>query len=296
VDLRDIEIFLTLADELHFGRTAERLHVSPARVSQAISRQERRMGTTLFERTSRRVELTSVGARLRDDLRQGYELIQSGIAAASRTGERPAGLLRVAAMGIVGHELQPVVDEFTARHPGCSVERREFHFSDPFGSLREGVADLQVTWTPVREPDVVVGPRVLTEGRVLAVAAGHPLAGEDGVSVEALGDHTVLDLGAGVPSYWEEAMVPRRTPAGRPVLRGPVARTFHEVLTVVASGEAVTPLNAHVRRYYTHPGVVYVPIVDVPDTEWVLVWSRDRETAEVRAFAQIARELGSRAI
>jgi len=296
VDLRDIEIFLTLADELHFGRTAERLHVSPARVSQAISRQERRMGTVLFERTSRRVELTPVGARLRDDLRQGYELIQSGLAAASRTGERPSGTLRLAAMGIVGHEMLPVVRTFTERHPGCSVEQREFHFSDPFGALRGDDADVQVTWAPVREPDVVVGPRVLTEGRVLAEAAGHELAGEHAVSIEVLGDHTVVDVGAAVPGYWEEAMIPRRTPSGRAVLRGPVARSFHEVLTTVARGEAVTPLNAHVRRYYSHPGVAYVPITDVPDTEWILAWLRERETPEVRAFAEIARETGSRAI
>ncbi|WP_069385431.1 LysR family transcriptional regulator [Cellulosimicrobium cellulans] len=296
MDLRDIEIFLTLADELHFGRTAERLHVSPARVSQAISRQERRMGTVLFERTSRRVELTPVGARLRDDLRQGYELIQSGIAAASRAGERPTGTLRLAAMGIIGHEMLPVVRAFTERHPTCSVEQREFHFSDPFGGLRGTDADVQVMWAPVREPDIVVGPRVLTEGRVLAVPAAHELAGEDAVSIEVLGDHTVVDVGPGVPGYWEDAMVPRRTPSGRPVLRGPEARTFHEVLAVVASGEAVTPLNAHVRRYYSHPGVVYVPITDVPDTEWVLTWLRGRESPEVRAFAQTARELGSRAV
>jgi len=296
VDMRDIEIFLTLADELHFGRTAERLHVSPARVSQAISRQERRMGTTLFTRTSRRVELTPVGARLRDDLRQGYELIQSGIAAASRADTRPEGTLRLASMGIIGHELRPLVDAFTRRYPGCTVERREFHFSDPFGGLRDGESDAQVTWAPVREPDVVVGPRVLTERRVLAVPSNHPLAGEEGVPVEVLGDHTVLDLGPAVPGYWEEAMVPRRTPAGRPVLRGPAVRTFHEALTAVASGDAVTPLNAHVTRYYSHPGVVYVPIVDVPDTEWVLVWLRERETAEIRALAETARELGSRAL
>src|SRR5690606_15884816 len=68
VDLRDIEIFLTLAEELHFGRTAERLHVSTPRVSQSIAQQERRIGAPLFERTSRRVTLTPLGARLRDDL------------------------------------------------------------------------------------------------------------------------------------------------------------------------------------------------------------------------------------
>lgn len=58
VELRDIEIFLTLAEELHFGRSAERLRVSPARVSQAIKKQERAIGAQLFERTSRQVRLT----------------------------------------------------------------------------------------------------------------------------------------------------------------------------------------------------------------------------------------------
>lgn len=296
MELRDIEIFLTLADELHFGRTAERLHVSQARVSQAIAKQERRMGTALFDRTSRQVSLTPVGARLRDDLRQGYELIQSGLALASRSQQPAHGALTLATMGAVGHEMRPVVDAFVARHPACSVEPREFHFSDPLGRLRRGEVDVQVTWLPVEEPDVRVGPRVLTEGRVLAVASDHPLATKEEVSIEVLGDERVFDIGAEVPSSWEQAMLPRRTPAGRPIVRGRDVRTFHEVLTRVAAGDGVTPLNAHVRRYYTTPGVTYVPITDVPDTEWVLVWLADRETAEVRAFAETARDLGTRAL
>ncbi|MGW8882036.1 LysR family transcriptional regulator, partial [Streptomyces mirabilis] len=68
MELRDIEIFLTLAEELHFGRTAARLHVSPARVSQAIKKQERRIGGALFDRTSHHVRLTPLGRQLYDDL------------------------------------------------------------------------------------------------------------------------------------------------------------------------------------------------------------------------------------
>jgi DNA-binding transcriptional LysR family regulator len=68
VELRDIEILLMLAQELHSGRTAERLHVSTARVSQSIKQQERRIGGALFERTSRSVRLTPLGERLRDRL------------------------------------------------------------------------------------------------------------------------------------------------------------------------------------------------------------------------------------
>ena len=74
VELRDIEIFLAAAEELHFGRTAERLHVTPARVSQSFQRTERRLGAPLFDRTTRRVRLTALGQQLQPELgaaRQG---------------------------------------------------------------------------------------------------------------------------------------------------------------------------------------------------------------------------------
>ncbi|MBE1592110.1 LysR family transcriptional regulator [Nonomuraea angiospora] len=72
VELRDIEIFLTLAEELHFSRTAERLHITQARVSQAIKKQERSIGAALFERSSRQVRLTPLGEQLHRDLSAGY--------------------------------------------------------------------------------------------------------------------------------------------------------------------------------------------------------------------------------
>ncbi|NED58861.1 LysR family transcriptional regulator, partial [Micromonospora aurantiaca] len=83
MELRDIEIFLALAEELHFGRTAERLHISQARVSQAIKKQERRIGAPLFDRTSRRVRITPAGEHLYRELSAGYRQIMDGIEAVS---------------------------------------------------------------------------------------------------------------------------------------------------------------------------------------------------------------------
>lgn len=107
MELRDIEIFLTLAEELHFGRTAERLHVSQARVSQAIAKQERRLGVVLFDRTSRRVALTPVGRRLREDLQQAVDLLREGLARAEAAGARTRRTLRLGVFGHAGHELRP---------------------------------------------------------------------------------------------------------------------------------------------------------------------------------------------
>jgi DNA-binding transcriptional LysR family regulator len=115
VELRDIEIFLVLAEELHFGRTAARLRVSQARVSQAIRKQERRIGTPLFERTSRRVTLTPAGQRLRSDLQQAYDLIHNGLTRAAAGGVR--GVVRLGVMGALGNEMRPVIDAFHARTP-----------------------------------------------------------------------------------------------------------------------------------------------------------------------------------
>lgn len=296
MELRDIEIFLTLAEELHFGRTADRLHVSQARVSQAIKRQERRIGAPLFARTSRTVALTPIGRRLRDDLQQAYDLIQGGLARAAAAGKGVRGTLRVGVMGVVGNELRPVVDAFRARHPDCDVQFSEVLFSDPFVRLRGGEIDVQLVWLPVREPDLTVGPVVLTEGRVLAVADSSELAHRGSVSLEDLAGRTVLDPGTRAPGYWIEAMLPKRTPAGRLIPRGPHAQTFHEVLTLVAAGEIVCPLNAHVDWYYTYRGITYRPIHDAPLTEWALVWATDNDSVRLRAFVQAAHDLGPRPV
>lgn len=296
VELRDIEIFLTLAEELHFGRTAQRLHVSQARVSQAIKAQERRIGATLFDRTSRVVMLTSLGKQLRDDLRAGYDTIQNGLVRASESARGASGTVRIGVMGAVGHEIRDVIDLFRDRHPECDVALREIHFSDPFASVRAGELDLALLWRPVREPDLVEGPVLLTEGRVLAVWSGHELADRASVSMEDFGGRVFLDSGPELPDYWIEAMVPGRTPSGWPVLRGPRVTTFHEVLTLVAAGECLTPLNEHVLRYYSHPGVVFVPVHDAPVTEWVLVWRKDGALPRVQRFIETAMQLGPRVL
>jgi len=288
MELRDIEIFLTLAEELHFGRTAERLHLSQARVSQSIKKQERAVGAPLFERTSRVVRLTSIGSRLRGDLRQAYDLIQNGLATATGMARGALGTLRLGVLGAMGNEIRPLTEAFTAGHPSCSVEVTEFHFGDPFAALRAGHVDLQLMWLPVHEHDLTTGPVVRTEGRVLAVPKASDLAGRRTVSLEDLAGRITPDPGREAADYWLQAMFPTATPSGRPIPRGPRARTCHELLTLVAAGQVVSPVSAHFDRYYAYPGVVYRPFDDAPQTEWSLVWRTDRETPLIRAFAQLA--------
>ena len=214
MELRDIEIFLALAEELHFGRTAERLHVSQARVSQSIKQQERRIGAALFERTSRSVRLTPLGERLRERLEAGYREIMAGIDEATAAARGQAGTLTVGTYDTHHQEITAVLDLFRQRHPQCELRMREVIPLDPFAGLRAGRIDLALLWQPVREPDLVVGPEMFTERLVLAVSPGHPLAGRDRVEMEDLGDHPVVDPDGPIPDYFWESHTPSVTPSG----------------------------------------------------------------------------------
>jgi DNA-binding transcriptional LysR family regulator len=292
MELRDIEIFLTLAEELHFGRTAERLRVSQARVSQSISAQERRLGVALFDRTSRRVALTPVGRRLREDLQQAVDLLHAGLARAQAAGPGADRTLRLGVFGHAGHELRPMIDVFRDRYPGSDVQFGEINGFDAFAALRSGEHDAHVLWLPVAEPDLTVGPVVLTGGRVLAVAADHPLAERGVASLEDLADNHVVDIGSEIPEYWVNAMVPGRTPLGRRIPRGPAARTFHEILSLVADGRCVHPLGEIAARYNNPPGVVFLPLHDAPTLQWALIWRTAADSPALRALAQTAADHG----
>ncbi|MEU4608013.1 LysR family transcriptional regulator [Kribbella sp. NPDC023972] len=290
MELRDIEIFLTLAEELHFGRTAERLHVTPARVSQAIKKQERRIGTALFERDNRRVALTPIGRQLFDDLQPMYDGLRAGIERAVLAARGTTNVLRLGLVNENPQDLRPLFDMFRAGHAGCELQLRYAGFADPFRLLRSGEIDLLIAWLPVRETDLTVGPVVFTEPLVLAVGSEHPLAGRDSVSLEDLGDEVVF--GGAKPDYWRNWLVPTHTPSGRPVRIGPTVSTSAEMIPLLANGEAVSPAFAHSIRYFARPDLAYVPIHDAPLGRWALVWRTATETELIRTFAETARTLG----
>ncbi|MEV6866898.1 LysR family transcriptional regulator [Streptosporangium subroseum] len=138
MELRDIEIFLTLAEELHFGRTAERLRVTPARVTQAVKKQERQIGAPLFERANRTVRLTPLGRQLRDDLWPVYAGLQDGMRRAKLAAQGVTAVLRVGTLPINVYDLRPYWDTFRTRHPQWKLQIQHASFVDPFAGLRRG--------------------------------------------------------------------------------------------------------------------------------------------------------------
>ncbi|MFD7165427.1 LysR family transcriptional regulator [Streptomyces violascens] len=293
MERRDLEIFLTLADELHFGRTAERLHVTQARVSQTVKQLERRIGASLFERTSRRVQLTPIGQQLLDDVRPGYQLIKDGVARAVAAGRGLTEPLRVGFTSPLSGELVLfAASAYRTNHPEAGdVVLHEAPLSAPFRLLREGELDLLLAQFPVVEPDLSTGPVLISDRRVLTVSARHPFARRPSVSLDDLARDKVLSLSGPVPDYWLDALLPRTTPGGLPVERGEEAATRQELLALIGAGRGVHPAAAHEARYYARPNIAYVPFTDAPPLEYGLVWRTAVETGRVRAFARAAVEV-----
>jgi DNA-binding transcriptional LysR family regulator len=293
VERRDIEIFLTLADELHFGRTAERLQVSVARVSQAIKKLERRIGVPLFERTSRQVGLTPIGRRLYDDMRPAHQQIEEAIERAIVAGRGVHGVLRVGFVGAAAGQLVlEVAEVFQARHPECEVQIRENQFADAVdGLLRAGEIEMLLAAFPMREPDLTASPVLFREARMLAVSAQHPFARRASISFDDLARDKVLRSPPAIPDYWDESLAPRHTADGRPAERGPVFSTIQEMLALVGAGKGVYPIPTQASQYYIRPDVAYVPIHDAPPFEWGFIWPTAAETNRIRAFDQTARDV-----
>lgn len=293
MDWRELEAFLTLAEELHFGRTAERLHVSRARVSQMIKVLERRVGGPLFDRTSRRVTLTPIGRQLRQDLTPHYRGIHQAIAKAADAARGIGGVLRVGFSSPLASEMvMKIVNDFRVRHPDCEVQIREVHLSNPFGPLRRGDLDIQLTEFPVDEPDLSTGPVLFTDSKVLAVSSRHPLARRETVRVEDLADELVLFL-SGLPDYFVDQLIPQRAPSGKPIRRSLTIQYWQELLTLVGAGKGVAVAVAQGARYYPRPDLVYIPIEDASPLGYGLVWRTAGVTLKSGAFAQMALDCAS---
>ncbi|MEV5341531.1 LysR family transcriptional regulator [Streptomyces sp. NPDC052676] len=293
LDLGDIQIFLTLAEELHFGRTAERLRLTTARVSQSIKKQERRIGAPLFHRTTRTVRLTPLGEQLQRRLSEGYEQIVAGIDAVTAAARGMSGSLALGTMGAMARAIGDVIDLFRSRYPDVELRFREIHPPDPLTPLRSGEVDVGVLWLPVREPDLTVGP-VLRASPVMVMAApAHPLAARESVTLEDLGDHAVLGPAGPIPQYREAGLIPFHTPSGRPIRLAGRVNTFQEVLTTIADGHAVALTQAEAADYCPWPDIRSLPIREAAPSRWALVWKSAAETPLIRAFAEAAADARS---
>ena len=296
MDLTQVQTFLVLSDELHFGQAAERVGLSQPRVSRLMTALEREVGGALFDRTTRRVRLTPLGSRLRDGWRPAYGQLLVTLDDARTAARQPAGTLRIGfTLTTGGTALTRLVRAFTAAQPGCDVQLRETELLDLNDALRRDDIDVLFNWLAVDEPDLTAGPAVEYRARALAVSWDHPLASRASASAEDLADYETAGAPAGaLPRALYDAVNPPRTPSGRPVRRTRAVSSLHEVLALVASGQIIHPTVAGLPLAQRRD-IILLPLTGLPPMGLGPIWCTAHENARIRALAAVAAGLADAA-
>lgn len=285
LEIRELECFLVLADELHFGRTAERLYLSQSRVSQLLQSLERRIGGPLFDRTSRRVALTPLGKELLTAVRPAYAALERAVESTREYATCLKGKLRVGFQGAPSDEFLTAVSVFQAANPDCLIEVAELPLNDPFGALRRDELDAAVVLLPVAEDDLVVGPIFSRHPQTLTISTRHHLAEQASLDVEELAGETLIAIAGPAPGYWRHAQAPTQTPGGALIHRGPEVRTRQEGLSLVAADRGGLLVCRATAESNPRADIVSIPITGLPESALALVWRRSEDTAALKAFA-----------
>lgn len=309
IELRELEMILVLAEELHFGRTAERLGVSTANVSQTVRHVERRLGCQLFERTSRKVEPTLMGETVVRNLRPVVAELERRLAEAAATAAGLAGPLRIAHIMTVESvpRLAEVCAQFERRVPDVKIRRLRYDILNYVPALLSGEVDIWVTWWPFPAPQgdaelgLVCGPPITTQPAALLVGRSHPLAARASISLEDLADHPLIEFPPTVTisTEFKTRWVPRTTPSGAPVPRvsDPAWHGhFHELVPILERGTLGWYTISSFLDTITMPrSMTTVPIRDAPPFVLVPWWRAGYETPAIAAFAAVIEETSRKA-
>lgn len=272
LELRHLRYFVAVAEELHFGRAATRLHMAQPPLSQQIRRLEAIVGAPLLARTSRSVALTPAGAAFLERARRLLAAADEGVEEAARIGRGEAGVLDV---GFVSSAITLGVPErlqaFRERFPEVHTRLHEGQTSQITGRLERGEVDVGI----VRDAEAregVFDTRVLaTEAFVAVLPLGHPLAGRARLAPGALRDEPFVfyPVSAGALAYRRNLLDPCRAAGFEPrvVQEGSSWTTiFH--LVGVGAGVTLAPASAAEIRPAT---VAVVPLRSAARSEVQLV-------------------------
>ena len=280
VDLRKLRYFVAVAQQLHFGRAAEALHIAQPVLSRQIRALEDELKAQLFVRDRRATELTPAGRQL---------LADAGplLASADALRRRVTRAARVPDSFTIGFMPGLIVTEavraLAGCHPQLTVNVLRTGWDDQTAVLHDGRADVSYIRLPVDQGGLQI-QALLAEPRVAVFPAGHRLASKDTISVADLADEHLLQDPDAVPE-WRDIAAEMRTRARR---SAPVFRTVEEKLEHVAAGHGIVLLPLSTAVFYTRPGVAHSHVSDIPPNQVCLAWDATRRSRLIQDFAAIA--------
>ncbi|CAM03280.1 DNA-binding transcriptional LysR family regulator [Saccharopolyspora erythraea NRRL 2338] len=291
MEFRHLAGFVAVAEELHFGRAAARLHIAQPPLSQQIRQLEHELGVQLFERNTRSVRLTSAGQAMLDPARQVLADLDVATRAAQAGGRGEIGRVSIGFAGASSHETLPrLTRAVRARHPGIElVLRGQTYSGEALNKVAEGELDLGFVRLPVRRDGVAVR-LVEHEHLVAALPAEHRVADRNEINLPDLADEPFVTFPGTRGSAVRDALVHACVTAGfhpRIVQEAPDSYT---ILALVGAGVGVTLTVSSVQHIRTE-GMVYRPLAGpTQPMSLALAWRRDNPSAALRCVLAVSEE------
>jgi DNA-binding transcriptional LysR family regulator len=274
-ETRELSYFVAVAEELHFGKAAERLGMTQPPLSRAIRQLERRVGTPLFQRTSRHVALTPAGAELLAEGRIALDALGAAVQRARRAAEPERRLTLVMKPGGDAGLLVDILDAYRSAPRAIPVDV-VFSFGARGRMLREGRADVALLHRPANDLTGLATEDLLRERQIVILPRDHRLARRASVMLGDLKGETL--------PRWPEAINPGT---------GPEVFDTGQLMQLIALRRlvAVVPESA---TALLRPDLVGVPVRDAPATTLVLAWPEQATLPALADFVRIARDIAGR--
>lgn len=271
LETRELEYFLAVAEDLHFGRAAVRLSIAQPALSKAIRRIEARLGVPLFVRSSRHVELTPAGKALQEHGRHALNAVSAAVRNARRAADTQSHLRLVLKPGGDAGLLSGILAEYSHEPDARRVDILFSGPADRADFLRDGRADVGLLYKPLDDLDGLAHETLFTEDRVAIVPSGHRLDGRESVRLSDLEGET-LPRWKGIPGGDGD---------------GPQVVDVVQMLQMISVGRMigvlprslVTPIPA---------GLARIPVADAPPSSLVVAWNEHDRRPVLAAFVAAA--------
>jgi DNA-binding transcriptional LysR family regulator len=291
MELRHLRYFVAVAEELNFTRAAQRLGINQPGLSLQIRQLEKELGTPLFYRRGRSVELTNPGKLLLEEARVILKRVEQAKTGVRRRARGESGRINIgSAGGTYFHPLLPaIIREFRTNYPDVVMFPQASHTALLVARMRAGQIDIAFVRPPISDTEGLAIDVLVDEPTVLAVPTGHPLSRSTSASLGAFAKETfVLFPREFNPGQYDSIMAACQRAGFSPIL-GQAAPQIVAAIPLVAAGLGVSIVPRSMRRILTD-AVVYLPIDDdAPRARIGLAHRRDDRSRAVQNFVAIAR-------
>jgi DNA-binding transcriptional LysR family regulator len=293
MELRHMRYFVAIAEELHFGRAAERMHIVQPALSQQIGRLEEELGVQLLRRTKRKVELTEAGRAFLEGARDTLARADSAEKDAKRAAQGLTGKLVVAFIGLACYNVLPeILGAYRERYPDVELVLHELTSAEQGKRLREGTIQVGFVRPPV-DDEALCTETVVREPVVAILPENHPLADREMVPLEALAREPFIMVPRGREPNLYDLYVSMCRRAGFSPHVVQETNRIHTLVALVATGMGVAFASAAVTKF-SRPGAVYRKLEGtMAEAEIALAWRREDTSPMLGNFLALAREITS---